>query len=165
VRKKLSAICVMLCALANRGFGRRIAIGLGTLFETRMKTISRFCLLEQSLLKPDSEFWASGRLKQTNAPSQYSLARTALVETFRIFTPLYVLCFALNDYNGIGGTGRKNDPCYWVAGGHSTWDESLDESISDIFLGVVAECEHRLVHILLGCELFAKRILEFYPSL
>jgi hypothetical protein len=62
---------------------------------------------------------------------------------------MYALCFALNDYNGTGGTGRKNDPCYWITGGHTVMEISpTDETISEVFLGVVAECEVQILNIL-----------------
>jgi hypothetical protein len=135
-----------------------------TSFEARMKNMSAFLLVDNPLLKLNSDAWASLYRKKAYAPSQYSLARTTLAEVFRLFTPVYALCFALNDYNGTGGTGRKTDPCYWIAGGHTAMEISpTDETISEIFLSVVAECENQTLNILSEFDFFAQRISAFYP--
>lgn len=134
------------------------------LFETRLKKISNFLLIDQSLLKSDSKAWSSLYLKKAYGPSQYSLARTALAQIFCLFTPVYALCFALNDYNGTGGTGRTNNPCYLVTEGQEPMVISpTDDTICEIFISVVRECETRLLDILSEFDFFAERISALNP--
>lgn len=130
----------------------------------RLKKISSFLLIERAILKPGSETWPSLYVNRATSPSSYKLASTALANVFPHFTPLYALCFALNDYNGSGGSNRKRNPCYWVAGkGKAVQISSTDESISEIFLGVVAACESQILCILSGFHVFRERISAFYP--
>lgn len=137
-----------------------------TSFKARLKKMSAFLLIDKSLLTPNSEAWASLYRQKVYAPSQYGLAGARLVEIFRLFTPVYALCFALNDYKGTGGTGRKNDPCYWIAGGHTPIEISpSDEAISDVFLAVAAECENQILNILSGFHSFTERMSVFYLTL
>jgi hypothetical protein len=137
-----------------------------TSFDARLKKMSAFLLIDKSLLEPNREVWASLYRQKVYAPSQYSFATARLEEIFRLFTPVYALCFALNDYNGTGGTGRKNDPCYWIAGGHTAMEISpADETISEVFLGVAAECENQILNILSEFHFFNERMPIFYPTL
>lgn len=137
-----------------------------TSFKTRLKKMSAFLLIDKSLLELNLEAWASLYRQKVYAPSQYSLAGARLGEIFRLFTPIYALCFALNDYNGTGGTGRKNDPCYWITGGHTAMEISLaDEANFDVFLAVAAECENQTLSILSEFHFFTERMSGFYPNL
>jgi len=137
-----------------------------TSFNTQMKKLSTFLLIDELFPKPSLEAWASLHRQKVYAPSQYDLAGARLVKIFRLFTPVYALCFALNDYNGTGGTGRKNDRCYWIAGGDTAMEISpADEAISEVFLGVAAECENQILNILSEIHFFTERISVFYPNL
>jgi hypothetical protein len=137
-----------------------------TSFDTRLKKLSTFLLIDESLLKPSLEAWASLHRQKVYAPSQYSHAGAHLVEIFHLFTPVYALCFVLNDYNGTGGTGRKNDRCHWIAGGDTAMEISpADEAISEVFLGVAAEYENQILNILSEFHFFTDRMSVFYPTL
>jgi hypothetical protein len=137
-----------------------------TSFDKRLKKMSAFLLIDKTLLEPKSEAWASLYRQKVYAPSQYRLAGARLGEIFRLFTPVYALCFGLNDYNRTGGTGRKNDPCYWIAGGHTAMEISpADEAISEVFLSVAAECENQILNILSEFHFFTERMSDFYPTL
>jgi hypothetical protein len=84
---------------------------------------------------------------------------------FHLLTPVYALCSELNDYNGTGGTRRKNDPCYWIEGGDTAMEiTTANETISDVFLAV-AECENRILNILSEFHFFNERMSVFYPTL
>jgi hypothetical protein len=135
------------------------------MLEARLKKISRFLLIQPSLLEPNST--ASGTLCSNMAyeQSQYTRARTALQEIFGIFSPAYALCFALHDYNGTDGTGRKNDPFLLVAKGYADLEILLtDNSISEILSRLVADCETRVLDILSELGDFAERLSAFYPD-
>jgi hypothetical protein len=137
-----------------------------TSFDKRLKKMSAFLLIDKTLLEPKSEAWASFYRQKVYAPSKYRLAGARLGEIFRLFTPVYALCFGLNDYNRTGGTGRKNDPCYWIAGGHTAMEISpADEAISEVFLSVAAECENQILNILSEFHFFTERMSDFYPTL
>jgi len=137
-----------------------------TSFKTRLKKMSEFLLIDKPLLEPNSEAWASFYRPKVYAPSQYSLAGASLREIFRLFTPVYALYCALNDYNKTGCTIRKNDPCDWIAGGYTAMQISpADEAISNVFLAVAAECENELLNILSEFPFFTERISVFYPTL
>jgi hypothetical protein len=135
-------------------------------FNTQLNKLSTFLLIDELLPKPSLDAWASLHRQKVYAPSQYGLAAARLVKLFRLFTPVYALCFALNDYNGTGGTGRKNDRCYWIAGGDTHTEISpVDDTSSAVFLGVVAECENQILNILSEFHVFTERMSVFYPNL
>ena len=135
-------------------------------FENRMKRISSFLLIDYSITQPDFKEWASLHNRKVYSLSEYSLATTALAEIFSLFTPAFALCFVLNDYNGTGGTGRKKDFRHWFAGDHHSMEKTpADDVMSQIFLGVAAECEARTLGVLQRFDFFAVRILHFYPNL
>jgi hypothetical protein len=133
------------------------------LFEARLKKISNFLLIEWSGLGSDNgpHTWP-----ESAATLQYSLASTALAEIFHFFTPVYALCFALNDYNGTGGTDRQADPCFWVAGYHKVLAIlPNDETIHENFLSVASECESRTLDIISCFDTSVESILASYPDL
>jgi hypothetical protein len=135
-------------------------------FNARLKKLSAFLLIDKSLPKRSLEAWPSLHIQKVYIPSRDGLTGRRLEEIFRLFTPVYALSFALNDYYGRGGTGRKNDPCYWIAGGDTAMEISpADEAISEVFLGVAAECENQILNILSEFHFFTERISVFYPNL
>lgn len=142
-----------------------ITLAALTSFNARLKKLSAFLLIDKALLEPNSEACASLYLQKVYAPSQCSLAGARLREIYCLFPPVYALCFALNDYNGTGGTGRKNDPCYWIAGGHTAMEITpADEAISDVFHAVAAECENQILNVLSEFHFFTERMSAFYPN-
>jgi hypothetical protein len=129
------------------------------LFDARLQKISKFLLVEQSLLKPNSKPGVPLSLKKAYEPSKYTLASTALTQIFRFFIPVYALRFALNDYDGTGGIRRGKNSCYLVPEGHKPVEiSSTNDIISEIFISVVDECETRLIDILSEFDFFAERM-------
>jgi hypothetical protein len=130
-----------------------------TSFKARLKKMSAFLLVDKSLA------WTSLFRQEVYAPWQYSLVGARLRGVFCLLTLVYALCFELNDYNGTGGTGRKNDPCYWIEGGDTAMEiTTANEAISDVFLAV-AECENQILNILSEFHFFTERMSVFYPNL
>jgi hypothetical protein len=136
------------------------------LLEARLKKISNFLLIDQSLLKSNSKVWSSLYLKKASGLSQYRLARTALAQIFCVFTLVHALCFALNHYNRTDGTWRARNSCYLVPEGHKPVEiSSNDDTIFEIFISMVDACETRLIDILSEFDFFAERMSAFYPLL
>lgn len=63
-----------------------------------------------------------------------SIRVLSLAEAFSFLRPLDTLCYALSDYNGTGGTGRKKDPCILlIKGAEDVEIDPQDESSYEIF--------------------------------
>jgi hypothetical protein len=176
-RTELKEFCLVLITLACQTWTLsslfdRVPFPTSTLqaaltsFNTRLKKLSAFLLIDKSHPKLSLEAWPSRFIQKVYMLSRYGLAGDRLEEIFRLFTPVYALCFALNDYNGTGGTCRKNDPCYWIAEGHTAVEIApADEAFSNVFLGVATECENQILNILSEFHFFTERISIFYPTL
>ncbi|PMD36132.1 hypothetical protein L207DRAFT_637294 [Hyaloscypha variabilis F] len=123
---------------------------LTDLFEARLKKISNFLLAEWSTLGSDN-----GPPQQFEGATtlQYSLASTALAEIFHLFTPVYALCSAFNDYNGTVGANRLKVLATIPS----------DTVIYATLHSVAAECESQVLDIMSCFDASKKRILASYP--
>lgn len=133
-----------------------------TSFQARMGNLSQFLLLEDSLLKPDSNSWATRCVMNISPPSQYTEAKTALQRAFGLFTPTGTLsllsnCNSSNSVHSISTNFR---------GIYRDWAAPYAEKLlSFLCLSRIGKCETSILRTLSKFEFFAKRLTDFYPRL
>jgi hypothetical protein len=148
----------------------RVSLGPLQLLETLGDVITRLRLMSSLFLTIRSKLiWNRAdavALEDVKNWGDYLDAGLGLERLFLHFKPVYALCFALNDYNGTGGTGWNKAHCVLVAKGTEEIEiEPRGAAACKILENMIYTCEWRILEIFCAFEPLSDDLSHFRASI